>query len=262
MTEILEVAVKPGVGKALQGLVASSASSLERAKLADHMQDHGVGKPEEVIDELLSLHILQHTGAGILVSNHGHRVALLLEALEGGDITDVFHRLRRLDGAGEQYELVRQGMTTRFVESLNERPGFGRLYFCSPWINPTNKEAALLKYALMQMQKRGKPEVLVITRPPYEQPDGIKASNIGLQPFRDIGAKIHLVKRLHTKLYIREPDENGGQLMAIVGSENLTQSNYLELGLQINGDGRLIAQLIAHFYELASYSAEINEGTT
>lgn len=256
MSEILEVAARPGVGKALQGLVASNTTSYVRQSLADELLGHGVSGPEELIDELLGLHVLQQSAAGLLVSVYGRRVALLLEALEGGDLDDVFRRLRRLGGAGEPYKLVRQGMTTRFLESLNERPGFGRLYFCSPWINPSDREAALLKYAIMQAQKLGNPEVLVVTRPEEMQPDGIKVSGNGLKPFIDVGAKVHFLKKLHTKLYIREPDASGGYLMAIVGSENLTQSNNLELGVQINGDSRLITQLISHFYELTSYSSE------
>jgi hypothetical protein len=257
VADLLELTAKPGVSSALQAVAASSTTSFARERLADELEGWGVVDPHDVIENLVGLHLFQQSGAGLLVSNHGLRVALLLEALEGGDVDDVFYRLRRLGGSDEQYQLVRQGMTTRFFASLADRPGFGRLYFCSPWINPSEKDGRILRYAVLEIRKGGKePEVLVITRPPEDQPEAVRASN-GLAPFHDVGAKVSYLKRVHTKLYIREPDANGGYLMAIVGSENLTQSNNLELGIQINNDGRLIGQLIGHFLELSSYSTAI-----
>jgi hypothetical protein len=218
----------------------------------------GVIDARTTADDLISNRLLQQLGVRFSISHYGHRVTLLLEAMNGGDIEDVIRRLRRLEGFDELYELVRQGMTTRFLNTFIERPHFGRLYFCSPWINLNHREAALVRHGLMQSQKKGSkvPEVLVITRPLEYYPDGIRVSGLGIQPLVDLGAKIFFLKNVHTKLYIREPGENGGYSLAIVGSENLTQSNYLELGIQVNGDGRLISQLISHFYELTSYSSE------
>ena len=44
--------------------------------------------------------------------------------------------------------------------------------------------------------------------------------------------------------------------MAIVGSQNLTRSNHLELGIRVNNDSRMIDELIRYFLELTSYSTE------
>lgn len=255
MSSILGVVARPGIASFLRGIASSSESTFQRVELEDRLQEITGNSSGNAIDELIDLRLLQKLGHGLAISNYGQRTALLVEALEGGDINDVFRRLRRMSGSAELYELVRQGMTTRFLKTLMERPQFGRLYFCSPWINLTDHEAAILRYAVMQMHKaKGRPPgVLVITRPPELQPESIRD---GLKPFREINAEILFLRRLHSKLYIREPDENGGYSMAIVGSENLTQSNNLELGIQINGDGYLISQLISHFYELTSYASE------
>lgn len=252
---VLEVIGQPGVAPFLQHLAHSSDAAFIRVELENRLRDEGGTSPREMIDQLFDLRLLQQIGPRFGISHYGHRISLLVEALNGAEIEDVFRRLRRLHGAGELYELVRQGMTSRFIKTLIDRPSFGRLYFCSPWINPSDREAATLRYSVLQMQKsHGKPpEILVITRPSKDQPEGARK---GLKVFSEIGAKIYFLNRMHSKLYIREPDENGGYLMAIVGSENFTRSNYLELGIQINGDGRLISQLIGHFLDLISYSSE------
>lgn len=255
MSSILEIVGKPGIASLLRGIASSSESTFQRTELESRLQALAGGSPAEAIEELIDTRLLQKLGRGLAISDYGQRTSLLVEALEGEDINDVFRRLRRLSDRTELYELVRQGMTTRFLKTLMERPRFGRLYFCSPWINLTDHEAAILRYAAMQTYKTtGRaPEVLVITRPPELQPEAI---HDGLKPFREVSAEIVFLKRLHSKLYIREPDENGGSALAIIGSENLTQSNNLELGIQINGDGYLISQLIAYFYELSSYASE------
>jgi hypothetical protein len=154
---------------------------------------------------------------------------------------------------------LRRGITGLCLNTLAERPYFGRLYFCSPWINLNEREAALVRHGMLQSQKRARrkdPEVLVITRPAEDNPTGIRMTGLGIRPLTDLGAQIYYLKNLHSKLYIREPDENGGYSVAIVGSENLTQSNYLELGIQISGNDQIISQLISHFLELSSYSYE------
>jgi hypothetical protein len=256
---LLDVLARSGVDDFLKSLIHTSDSTHARPLLEDKLADAGSTSASGTLDELLDLQILQRVGPRFGISQYGHRIALLLEAMRGGDIEQIYRRLRQLEGFDERYELVRQGMTTRFLGTLAERPYFGRLYFCSPWINLNEKEAALVRHGLIKSQGTGSgknPEILVITRPLDEHPDGIRTSGLGIQPLVDMGAKVYFLKKVHTKLYIREPDENGGYSTALVGSENLTQSNYLELGIQIHGDNQLIAQLIAHFIELTSYSFE------
>jgi len=177
-----------------------------------------------------------------------------LEALNGGDLRDIYRRLSRIDNTLRVYELIREGMTKAFLQNLVERPGFGRLYICSPWISLDRKQQELLFHAIIQVeQRRGtRPEILVITRP--DEKTGLVPATV--KPFQDLGATLFLNRRLHTKLYIREPDTSGGYTMAIVGSQNLTKSNYLELGVRINSDSQMITQLIAYFYELTNHSHE------
>jgi len=146
-------------------------------------------------------------------------------------------------------------MTERFLESLVLRPGFGRLYICSPWINLTRKAKGYLAHAVFRAEKRYKcaPELLVLTRP-WQDANTLPES---LESLRDLGATVFLHPRLHSKLYIREPGPEGGVLAAVVGSQNLTRSVNIELGIWINADSVLIHQLIRYFWEVTNYSEEV-----
>jgi hypothetical protein len=258
MPELLEIIARQGVERFLRSLLNSSVTGFARTELENRLSEVGASSPRSTVDDLLGVNLLQRTGARFGISRLGHRVALLIDALNGGDIDDIVRRLRRLDGSVERYEMVRQGMTTRFLDTFVEHPYFGSLYICSPWINLNEKETSLIRYGVLLSEKRTgrRPDIHVITRPAAELPEEIRATGMGMRPLIEMGARVYYIRNVHSKLYIREPDENGGYGVALVGSENLTQSNYLELGIQINGDGRLISQLIAHFYEMTSYSSE------
>jgi hypothetical protein len=258
MPELLELVARAGVGAFLRSLVNSSIATFAWSELENRLADAGSTSPQETLEHLIRAHLLQRTGAGFAISRFGYRVSLLVHALDGGDLDDVVRKLRRLDGSAEPYELVRQGMTTRFLSTLVERPYFGALYLCSPWINLNEKETSIIRYGVLQSEKRTgrRPEIHVLARPPDDMPTSLRGAGAGMKPLIELGARTYFIRKLHSKLYIREPDLNGGYSVALVGSENLTQSDYLELGIQINGDGRLISQLIAHFYELTSFSSE------
>ena len=255
MSVLLQVLAESGVDQTLDRIMASSEAAFERNELENLFLDNGAHSPGELFDRLLQSNVFQSIGDRFGLSQNGRKLSLLIGAINGADINDVFRRLRRIDGYDLAYELVREGMTSLFFDSLIEKPGFGTLYICSPWINPSDKDARQLKYAAIKQQERKgvAPEILVITRPPEDHPKGTEK---GLEPFRELNAKIFYNKKVHTKLYIREPDPAGGVLLAIVGSQNLTRSTYLELGILIRGDDQVVNQLIAHFMELSNVSKE------
>ena len=221
------------------------------------MRASGVSDTDATLHELVAERLVFERGNSFGLTSVGIRTCLLLEAMNGADLRDVYRRLSRLDSGLRMYELVREGMTRMFLQSLIERPAFGRLYFCSPWTSFDAIQANSLSYAVHQFEKRHRrlPEISVITRPEKGTETAISDSAQLLQ--QDFEATIYLNKSLHTKLYIREPDANGGYLMAIVGSQNLTRSNYLELGIRINSDSSMISQLIGYFFEISNNSREV-----
>jgi hypothetical protein len=255
MVQVRELLGRNDVVKCLQHLADAPETALHRKDLEDRVLELGVGNPTEMVDLFMDTGLVVPYGERLGISIAGHRTNLLIRALEGADIEDTYRQLRQLSGHPEMYELVREGMTTTFIRSLIDRPGFRRLYICSPWVNPSEKDAAVLKYAFLTALKRNEdpPELLVVTRPPDLTPPETRN---GLKPFRDVGAQVFFNPRLHSKLYIREPDRRGGLAMAIVGSQNLTRSTNLELGIRINGDTRLVDQLIRYFLEITSQSSE------
>lgn len=215
----------------------------------------GVEDPASTLTDFLAAGLLSRYGKRIGLSTFGIRTSLLLDAVNGGDLREIYHRLGQYDNTLRRYELIREGMTTEFLRSINERPGFSRLYFCSPWISLDSRQQRMLAHAIMRAEKRGhRPDLFVICRPAEtiedQPPDTIV-------PFQDLDANIFLNQRLHTKLYIREPDRGGGYSMAIVGSQNLTKSQYLELGIRINADSVMVNQLIGYFWKLVNASVEV-----
>jgi hypothetical protein len=231
---------------------------LSQDEISAVMTSAGVESPLSALGEFVASHLVSRNVDQFALTTSGIRATLLLEALNGGDLKDIFRRLSQLDSNLRMYELVREGMTEIFLRNINERPGFRRLYICSPWISFSRRHEELLTHAIHQVElTRGvQPEILIITRP---GDDGVSIPT-SLDRLRALGASIFLNKRLHTKLYIREPDTSGGYSMAIVGSQNLTKSRYLELGVRINSDSQMIDRLIGYFLELTNHSRESERG--
>lgn len=244
----------PGGYEFLKSLESSSATALPEDEIVAFMAGAGLEDPLSTLGDFLAAGLLGRYGTRIGLTTFGVRTLLLIEALNGGDIRDIYRRLSYYDSTLRMYELIREGMTTQFLQSINERPGFARLYFCSPWISLDDHQRSMLSHAVLQAERRGvAPEILVVTRPAGEA----DAPADSIRPFRDLGASIFLNRRLHTKLYIREPDRSGGYSMAIIGSQNLTRSQYLELGIRISADSIMVDQLIGYFWELCNASVEV-----
>ena len=253
MSQLFALLATPGVDVTLRHLASGSDSAFPRIQLENVLYGHGAPSPHSVLDGLIGANLLQRVGDQFGISRNGRKVQLLMEAIRGADAGDICRRLQRIDGA-QSYELVREGMTESFFAGLTRDPNrLGTFYVCSPWINATELAIKHLRYSFIQHQRRtGQlPELLVITRPPRDQTE-----NPSLIPFHELGARVFFHPKLHSKLYIREPDQSGGTLVAVVGSQNLTRSKYLELGIRIRGDTQLIRQLVRYFMELTNVSDE------
>src|SRR5690349_14815799 len=110
MASIAHVIGKPGVEPLLQHLVGLREVSLPRDEIENHLLELGATSPALLLDEMMEANLVHHIGPRIGVSDFGHRATLLIEALNGGDIAEIFPRLRQLSGLPEMYELVREGM--------------------------------------------------------------------------------------------------------------------------------------------------------
>jgi hypothetical protein len=246
---------REGAYEALAALADSSLPDLDAGHLEARMRSVGVSDAPAVLGELAGANLVRRTRRGYAITHSGRRTRLLVEAMAGGDLRDIYRRLARLDGL-EQYELVREGMTSEFLESFVSRPGFGTLYICSPWINLDARAKGLLTAAVVRMEerRRERPQIFALMRPMEGTRDRPPDEARYLQ---SIGASVYLHPRLHSKLYMREPGTAGGMAMAIVGSQNLTRSSYLELGIRINGDTQMMTRLAQYFWEVTYSSVEV-----
>jgi hypothetical protein len=254
MPLLSETLGRAGAFEALDALERSSQTSYSREEMEATLHHAGVADPMLLLGELRSHGILREVGEGLGIGSEGIRAAVLLRALNGESLGELWRRLGGSEGM-PTYSLIREGMTRHFLETLSARPGFRRLYFCTPWVRLDDRNQRLLLSA-MERSGRSGPEVelFLITRPAEganTEPPPAAA------PFIDLGASVFLHPRLHTKLYIREPGQNGGFTMAIVGSQNLTRSNYLELGVRINSDGQMVSQLTRYFWEVTNDCLEV-----
>lgn len=91
-------------------------------------------------------------------------------------------------------------------------------------------------------------ETLCISREP-EGSDEQKAKMAETMEFLKnvLGAEVVTHQRLHSKLYIREQGFSGGMQTAIVGSQNMTGTHNIELGIKITNDSLMIGNLTRYF---------------
>jgi hypothetical protein len=251
MSEVNTAIGLAGVHETLLALEPGKRHSYQA--LSDLMEALGVREPEVALETLVSSNLLYDSPQGVEITAYGRKTSLLLQAINGTDLHEIWRQLTELDPELQNYDLIPNKLCEEFLNSLVTQPGFGRLYLCSPWISLDRRREGLLANAILQAEQRGqRPEILVVTRP-ERGTDVIPPSGQFLQ---QLGSTVYLNRKLHSKLYIREPDQNGGYLMAILGSQNLTKSRYLELGIRVHSDTTMIQNLIRYFLDLASHSDE------
>jgi hypothetical protein len=162
-----ETLAASGAFDSLQQIQSSSSTRFSANELSELMGSCGVVDPQALLQDLIGENVIHRDGERFAITLAGIRACLLLEAINGGDLRDIYRRLAQLDSTLRLYELIRQGMTKTFLLNINERPGFLRLYICSPWISLDAKHAALLAHAVSRVEETtgDKPEIIVITRP-------------------------------------------------------------------------------------------------
>jgi len=244
----------PGAHEALRTMDQANESMFSYDALANLMIGCGAREVDATVDALMESNLVHRAAQGFEITHLGRKASLLLDAINGADLREVWRRLGHLDPTLRNYELVRNKLTEEFLRSFVTRPSFGRLYLCSPWISFDRYQQGLIAHAVLQAERSARrPEILVVTRPERRATNPVPPA---AQYLQRLGAVVYLNRNLHSKLYIREPNQGGGYLMAILGSQNLTKSTYLELGIKIHSDTTVIQNLIGYFFDIASQSDE------
>ena len=248
------------IGNALPGELLSAPSITNRLlELARHgdAQDAetyrllfrtcGCNNPEAVYEDLRVAGFFTGRPTGLTVSTHAYKTLLFVAGALGSSSEVIFDELRRLEPSLQRYELVREGMTSRFIKGLLTEPGFQRLYICSPWINLVKEDLGRLAMAIDKAVQHlaRPPEILVLVQTP-KMPEVKRTLDI----LRSFGADVIEKPKLHSKLYMREPGPSGGLSLAIVGSENLTKPKWIELGIEIRNDSHILNRLRSYFFDV------------
>lgn len=207
----------------------------------------GCGAPSGVLTDLQLAGFFAGRSPELSLSSRGHRTLLFTSGALGSSSEAVIRELRTVERSLLQYELVREGMTSRFIKGLLQEPGFQRLYLCSPWINLHKDNQARLAVALDKARRAlpRPPELFVLAQTP-----STNEMFESLEWLRTLGAVVTEKPKLHSKLYMREPGPSGGLWLAIVGSENLTRQKWIELGIEIRNDSQLLLRLRSYFFEV------------
>jgi len=212
--------------------------------------DRGIASLEKLIEDLIQRMLIQKAGSYFYLTDQGRRVWHLMRGINGANIANVIHHLTLLDPHLRPYEIVREGMTSQFICGLLSQPDFKRILICSPWLHLRDKMLRKFYQAVYFAQEKGEIEVVVISRPLDKRASGYQAFFKTFSALEKIGAEIVTHDDLHAKIYIRDQGPAGGLRLAICGSENLTGSRNIELGVRITNDNVIINKLISHFFEI------------
>ena len=231
---------------------------MKYAELYELGKELGVDDPDLLIDSLSDLGCISKVGKSFNLTVYGKKNLLLMDAIGGEDLRDIFRKLWYLYPHLRSYELVTEGMTQKFVSTLYSRPEFRRIYLCSPWIDMDKDTRKTFLQAKRKAEKyQGvSAEIFVMTRPIDEKRPWAFRLSKNLKWLYSLGAEIVTHKNLHSKLYVVEPGMKGGLLMAIFGSENLTRGQNIELGIKITNDNILVNALIKYFVNLFNLGTE------
>jgi hypothetical protein len=223
--------------------VAERKSDFNWIATAEQMLAIGMTSAYEAFDYLMGNGLAAEDGSGGLVLTQlGRRTHMLMGALNGTARLEELVRFLVDDvPTAPKYQLV-TSMTRDFILGLRQRPDFGRLYICSPWISFSHETLGHFVHALSLVEKRWPVEIYVLTRG--------NAAGAGVDALRGLGAVIAFRDDLHTKLYLREPGPSGGLEMGMLGSENLTRSDYEELGIAVRNDAAITRKLLTYFWNL------------
>src|SRR2546428_3330661 len=180
-------------------------------ELLQHLVDHSEVPVTEALlryaaaDPLLADELSRRNLVGMpdgTISTRGRLCWYCIEAIEGGNVVEVVDKLRHLDPAVSRISIVREGMTSRFVDLLSRLDPIRRLMICSPWVNLDRSRLQKVITVIETSRKRRgfRPEITVVTRPMNDQPDGEHNETLGY--LKRIGALIYFEERLHSKLYV------------------------------------------------------------
>ena len=124
-----------GGGNAYQLLsnMYTQSKVIPNSELSEMMTDTGLA--DSVFKKLENAGLVLTTPHGFYLSSLGTRTATLLRVINGDeDVVHAFNAIRAREGGFGNYQLIESDITGHFIERINQKADFIRLYVCSPWI--------------------------------------------------------------------------------------------------------------------------------
>jgi len=210
---------------------------------------------QQLFSDFTNSGLFINTPEGFYVSSLGKKVVVLLRCINGdSSVVELFNELTSLQPESRPYELITEGITDYFIDSMDKHCDFIRIRICSPWIRLSDEHLERLKAAAAKASRMYKNlQIFVITLPKKGYRNW-KASIKTFDTLKGLGAEIVTIEGLHTKLYISEPGPYGGSHYAILGSENLTGRGNIELAVRIEHDNEILRKLNIYFDEIKDQS--------
>jgi hypothetical protein len=238
-------------------VLMNTHSVMTEETIEEVLQREGLASPSEILSTMQKVGVLGSTPDGYYLTTFGRRTGILLRAMYGRlPVDEVIRQLQMLYPYARPYTLLTEGIVDSFFDSLEGRPDFIRLHICSPWVRLTQKLRRQLRSALAKAHDAypGAIELVVIMRPPVGASAWLDDVRESCHLLRGLGATIYYNKRIHAKLYIRQPGPRGGLQSAIFGSENLTGVGNVELGIRIDNDSDILQKLDLLFLSIQAES--------
>ena len=242
----------PGIPKLLSYLI-KSGTPVKEEEFLELANSYSVEDSELFLSHLVRDGYLIASPGGFYVGGAGKRVGILIQALADSiTIEEAIQRLQELHPNSRPYELLTGGLTEKFVDSLQNQPDFIRLHICSPWVRlkAPLRNQFISAFASAERQYSGRIEVEIVMRPIRgDDPWSLQLKET-FDFFSSLGASIYTNRKVHAKLFMRQPGPNGGVQSAILGSENLTGARNLELGIRIKNDNLILRKLGGWFRDV------------
>ena len=215
---------------------------------------------QQLFSDFTSTGLFISAPEGFYISSLGKKVVVLLRCINGdSSAVELFNELTSLQPESRPYELITEGITDYFIDSMDKHCDFIRIRICSPWIRLSDEHLERLKAAVAKASRMYRNlQIIVITKPKHGYRNW-KASIKTFNTLKDLGAEIVSNGDLHTKLYISEPGPYGGSHYAILGSENLTGRGNIELAIRIEHDNEILRKLNLYFDEIKEKSDLLKE---
>lgn len=252
----LEILAQEGTIEILEFLQSRSDNSVDgiNNEFSNFLRKDQIS---ELIDALDRVWFIQRLRNRVRITEDGIEALLLGKVINGAPLHSVIDKLSLT--TRRRFSLLTKNLTGAFFHDLSLYSNPSEVLLCSPWIRLNKMQRQILLRA--KKKARLKFRCAVITRIPETSDGSVRSSTWRNQLIDTLnwllsaGVPVATHPRLHTKLFISD----GPNVTAILGSENLTGAENIEIGIRIT-DEVFVKKLITYWEDTYSSSIPLSQG--